>query len=89
MKITRHPFCVAKGEPQWPTSFLIEKHVDLVIEREQGMILTMVELANFDVWNLHKGSTILEFMFLDRGIGEVICEFICRLVFKCIGKSHD
>jgi hypothetical protein len=43
----------------------------------------MVELANFDVWNQHKGSTpleFLEFMFLDRVIGEVICEFICSLV---------
>ncbi len=42
---------------------------DLGIEREQGIILTMVELANFDVWNLHKGSTILEFVNLCFLIG--------------------
>jgi hypothetical protein len=51
MKITRHPFCVGKGKPQWPTFFYIEKHVDLMIQREQGTILTVMELANFDVWN--------------------------------------
>jgi hypothetical protein len=39
---------------------------DLKIKREQGIILTMVELANFDVWNQHLVQNFVEQCHIHR-----------------------